>query len=140
MSLHQNHKILKIEDEENLKKQNLTINTSTKDFDDNIQKLANLKNSIENEMIKIDKTYEKVDDDTTKSFEAKRAKLKQEEEKLKEKLKTEVTKIKESLENYRDQVNNLSKSCEKIKKGIQALEKDEKNMILTLSYISKINI
>ena len=42
MNFHQNHKILKIEDEENLKKENLTINRSTKDFDDNMEKLTNL--------------------------------------------------------------------------------------------------
>jgi len=69
--------------------------------------LNNLKNLIENEMIKIDKVYDKVDKETTKSFELKRAKLNQQEENLKDKLKTEVTKIKENLENYLSKVNNV---------------------------------
>ena len=37
------------------------------------------------------------------------------------------------------EIYNLSKTCEKISKGITSLEKEEKNMIKTLSYISKIN-
>ena len=139
MNLHEKHKIIRLDDEETLQKENLTINKSTKGFDDNLQKLTNLKNTIENEMIKIDKEYEKTDNETTKSFKLKRDKLNKEEECLKDKLKTEVTKIKENLENYLLQVNNLFKLCEKIKKGVQTLEKGEKNMIQTLSYISKIN-
>ena len=67
---------MKIEDEDSLKKENININDSTKEFDDNIQKLNNLKKSIEFEMTEIDKAYIKVDDETTKSFESKRKKLK----------------------------------------------------------------
>ena len=46
-------------------------------------------------------------------------------------LKTEVTKIKEKFELYLSDINYLSKLCEKIKKGISSLEKEEKNMIKT---------
>ena len=95
MNLHKNHKIIKIEDEEALKKENLNINKSAKDFDDNLQKLTKLKNTIEDEMIKIDKAYEKAENKTTNSFKLKRDKLNKQEEDLKDKLKNEVTKIKE---------------------------------------------
>ena len=128
-----------MEDEENLKKENITIDDSTKEFDNNIQKLNNLKKSIEYEMTEIDKAYEKVNNETSKAFELKRDKLKKEEDDLKEKLKTEVTKIKEKLEISLTHVNNLSKMSEKIVKGIKSLENEEKNMIKTLSYVSKIN-
>ena len=64
MELHKNRKIIKIEDEEALKKENFTINKSVKEFDDNIQKLIKLKNTIEDEMIKIDRAYEKADNET----------------------------------------------------------------------------
>jgi len=128
-----------MEDEENLKKENITIDDSTKEFDNNIQKLNNLKKSIEYEMAEIDKAYEKVNNETSKAFELKRDKLKKEEDDLKEKLKTEVTKIKEKLEISLTHVNNLSKISEKIVKGIKSLENEEKNMIKTLSYVSKIN-
>ena len=68
-----------------MKKENITINDSTKEFDANIQKLNNLEKAIRNEMLEIDKTYEKVDKETTESYQLKREKLKKEEEDLKEK-------------------------------------------------------
>ena len=122
-----------------MKKENIALDNSNKEFDEGILKLNNLKNTIENEMMEIDKRYEKADNDTTKSYEIKREKLKKEEDDLKEKLKTEVTKIKEQLENNLSKVNNLTKIFEKIKKGIKSLEKEENNIFKTLAYISNIN-
>ena len=116
--LHPNHKVLKIDDEESLKKENITIENSNKNFDANMHKLNNLKKSLENEMVEIDKRNEKVDNEITKSYEQRREKLKKEEEDLKEELKTEETKIKEQLEIYLPEVNNLLKANEKIVKGI----------------------
>ena len=118
-------------------KENITIENSNKEFDSNIQKLTNLKNTIEYEIGEIDKAYEKVDKETTKSYEIKREKLKKEEEDLKEKLKTEVTKIKEQLEINFSEVNSLIKFCEKIVKGLKSIEKEEKNMIKILSTINE---
>ena len=77
-----------------MKKENISIENLNKEFDVNNQKLNNLKKTIENEMLEIDNRYQKIDKETTKSYEIKREKLKKEEEALKEKLKTEVTKIK----------------------------------------------
>ena len=138
-NLHYGHKVLEICDEESLKKENITILDSSKKFASKIEKLNNLKNLIEKEMAQIDQTYEKVNNDTTKAFELKRKKLNEEEENLKEKLKTEVTKIKEKFEFYIDEVNKLLKISDRIVKGVKSLEKEEKNMIKTLSYVSKIN-
>jgi len=137
--MHDDHKVLEITDEEALKKENITIENTKNEFDVNIKKLEELKNKIENEMKEIDNTYIKVDKETTKSYELKREKLKKEEEDLKEKLKTEVTKIKEKLENYLSQIYNLSNDCDKIIKGLKSFQKEEKNMIKTLSYVSTIN-
>ena len=139
MNIHDGHKVLRIEDEEALKKENITIENSSKEYDAKIEKLNNLKNLIEKEMTEIDNTYDKVDKEVTKSYEIKREKLNKEEENLKEKLKTEVTKIKEKFEISLSEINNLLKSCEKIVKGIKSFEKEEKNMIKKLSYLSKIN-
>ena len=139
MGLHKNHKILKINDEEALKKENLTVDYNAKEFDDNMLKLDKLKNTIESEMLAIDKEYDRVNDETTKSYELKREKLKKEEEDLKDKLKNEVTKIRSNLENILSNINNLFSKCENIKKGIKSFEKDEKTMIQTLTYISNIN-
>ena len=137
--IHKNHKILKINNEVELKEENIKIDDYMKDFDNNIQKLNNLKNKIENEMIEIDKRYEKVDDEVTNSYEIKLEKLKKEENDLKENLQTEVTKIKEILENYLSDIYYLQKICEKIIIGIKSLQNEEKNIYKTLSYISKIN-
>ena len=59
--MHPQHKLLAIEDEESLRKENITIDTTTKEFEVDIEKLNNLKNLIENEMKEIDKRYEKID-------------------------------------------------------------------------------
>ena len=126
-------------DEEALKKENIIIDNSTKEFDINIQKLNELKKKLEFEMLEIDKTYEKVDKETTKFYALKREKLNKEEENLKEKLKTEVTKIKEKLENYLSLTYNLTKTCERIIKGIKSIQNEETNMIKILSYVSHIN-
>ena len=139
MNLHKGLKILRIEDQESLKKENIIIEHSTKEFDDNIQKLNKLKELIEDEMSKIDKEYERVDKEITKSYGIKREKLNKEENDLKEKLKTEVTKIKEKLELSLSEIKNLSKIIDKIKKGIKTLENEYKNMNKYLSYVSKIN-
>ena len=66
-------------------------------------------------MIKIDETYDKVDKETTKSFEEKRELLNLEEENLKDKLKNEVTKIKDKFEN-----------ANKYKKGLKIYKRKKK--------------
>ena len=58
---------------------------------------------------------------------------------MKEKIQSEVTKIKEKLENYLSESNRIIKINEKINKGVKLFEKEEKSMIKTLSYVSKIN-
>ena len=69
----------------------------------------------------------------------KHEKLIKEENDLKEKLDNEVTKVKEKLENFLSESNRIIKVNERINKGIQNLEKVEKNIIKNLTYIIKIN-
>ena len=140
MNMHPNHKLLSIENEEELKKENITLESSTKDFNSKFQNITNIKTNIEKELEKIDKLYEKVDKEIAISFKQKHEKLIFDENNLKEKLKNEVTKVKEKLENFFSECNSLIKLNEKINKGIKSLEKEEeKNMIKILSYLSKIN-
>ena len=42
---------------------------SNKEFEENLQQLNNLKDAIEHEMEEIDKAYDKIDKETTKSYE-----------------------------------------------------------------------
>ena len=106
-NLHQGHKVLEITDEELLKKENLTLEMTTKEFDDISQKVISIKEKIEKEINEIDKLYDKVNKEMTKSFEVKHEKLIKEENDLREKLQNEVTKIKEKLENFLSESNKL---------------------------------
>ena len=122
-----------------MKKENITIENSTKDYNDNIKKINDLKSMIEKEIIEIDNLYEKVKNETTQSFLKKHEKLTKEEFDLKDKLGNEVTKVKEQLEKFLSETSKLIKISEKINKGIKNIEKEGRNMTKTLSYVSKIN-
>ena len=104
-----------------------------------MEKILNLKQKIEKEILTIDELYEKINKEVTDSFLKKHEKLYKEENDLKENLKTEVTKVKEKLENFLSESNNIIKNNEKINKGIKNLEKEEKNITKILSYVSKMN-
>ena len=111
------------------------------ELNDISQKAIDVKNKIENEITNINKLYEETIDKLTKSFIIKHEKLVKEENDLKEQLQTKVTKKKEELENYLSIFNCEIKNSERIKKGIIEMEKEkeEKNMLKILSYISNIN-
>ena len=139
-NLHKNHRVVEASDENLLKNENITLESSFDKFNEISEKLNLLKNKIEKELNEIDKLYDKVNKELTKSFEIKHEKLIKEENDLKENLKNEVTKIKETLENNLSESYRVIKYNEKINKGIKNLEKEEdKNNIRILSYISKIN-
>ena len=103
----------------------------------------NIKDKIENEIKKINELYEKMDKETTKSFELKHEQLIKEEKKIKDKLDNEVTKIKSKLEEHLSFANSLIRNYEKINKGIQGLRKEEQNqnikLLKNLTYVSKLN-
>ena len=139
-NLHKNHKIIEIFDEDSLKKENITLETSTKNFDDLLQNVSLLKEKIEKEITKINNLFEKANEDLKKSYQNKHEKLIKEENDIKENLENEVTKVKEKLENFLSEANNKITLTERIKKGIEKLKQDdEKNIYKTISYISKIN-
>ena len=139
-NLHNNHKLLSIDDEESLKKENISIEDSSKDFNENKNRIEELKNKIENEMIEIDKLYDKIDKEITKSYEIKHEKLIKEENELKDKLKNEVTKVKENMEINLSKINEIIRKSERIVKGIKILLEDKDNQIIKkLNYVSNIN-
>jgi len=115
------------------------MNSSTKEFEENKQKVESIKNKIENEIIEIDKLYEKVEKEITEFFKRKHEELIKKEKDIKDNLQIEVTKTKEKLEEYLSLSNKIIKDIERINKGINLLEKEEKNMIKKLAYVSKIN-
>ena len=137
--MHKEHTLLELSDEEALKKENISLEAYEKEINEYLNKTLNLKNNIENEIKEIDKQYNKVISDISKSFKEKHEKLMKEENELKEKLQLEVTKAKENLEKFWSLSNNEIIIGEKINKGIQKIKNEEKSMMKTLSYVSKIN-
>ena len=76
----------------------------------------------------------------TKSFAIKHEKLLNEENNMKEDLQLEITKIKEKLEIFLTETNEGIRIGNKIKKGIDKLQKEkENNIIKVIAYISKLN-
>ena len=138
-NLHNGHKLFKLSDTENLAKENISMESMTKEFNEYSQKITDLKNKIEKEINQINKLYEKVIEDLTQTYIKKHEQLLKEENELKEKLDNEVTKTKEKLENYLSEANNRIKFFERANKGIKKMENEDKNMIKVLSYISEIN-
>ena len=131
---------MQISDEEKLKNENITLDSSIKEFNINKQKAINFKENIEKEINLIDDSYQKIYNEITKSFQAKHELLIKEENDLIEKLQNEVTKVKEKLELVLSKSNNIVKSNERVDKGIKIIEKNKDNNITQiLSYISKIN-
>ena len=136
--MHKNHKIIEVSDGESLKKENITIENSNKNFDNLLQKIILLKEKIEEEIVKINNLFEKVNDDLTKSYQIKHEQLNKEEKEIREKLQNEVTKTKEKLEIFLSESNNEITLTERIKQGLKKLEKEENNNIYkTLSYFQK---
>ena len=141
LNKHAFHKILLLEDEESLRKQNISLDSTLKDYDENYEKIIKLKEKIEQEITKVNNSYDETFSNLSKSFEEKHENLFIEENNLKADLHNEVTKYKEKLENFLSECNNLIKTCAKINKGLKKFENnEEKNyMIQNISYISKIN-
>ena len=129
-----------ISDEKALIKENISIDISSKDFNNILKKTIDLKNNIEKEINEINQLFEKTMNELTKYYIKKHEILTKEENDLKEKLENEVTKAKEQLEYFLSETNNEIKINERINQGIKKLEnKNENNMIKTLSYVSQIN-
>ena len=53
LNLHNGHKVIQIEDEVTLKKENINIQDYIKDFDESAKNVINIKDKIENEIKKI---------------------------------------------------------------------------------------
>ena len=70
---------------ESIEKYNFTIESSTKESSEFLEKIKNLKNKIENEIDNINNLYEKTINDLTNSFLLKHEKLIKEENDIKEK-------------------------------------------------------
>lgn len=100
-----------------------------------------MKEKILSEIDVMNKTYETINEEITKSFKIKHENLINKENDLKDLLKNEVTKTKEKLEEFFTETNKSIKECERLNKIIKSFEKEEEenNIIKYLSLISHIN-
>ena len=138
-NLHSGHTIINVLENESLNKTNIIKESEIQEFEKMSKKTEYLKNKIEEEINKINSLYDKTISNLTSSFIKKHEKLLKEENDLKEKLDNEVTKIKEHLENFLSKINNEIRISERIKKGLKKSENEQKNIIKSMIYISKIN-
>ena len=137
---HEGHKLIFINDEESLKKENLTFDSISNDFNKTNEQISVLRKEVEEEIIKINNLYEDTNKKVTAFFEEKHKKLLEEENNIIEKLNNQVTKTKEKLEYYLSECNEIIRINEKIQKGITKVKNDnENNLRRTLSYISAVN-
>ena len=137
---HEGHKHIPINEEESLKKENLTLDSTSNEFDKNKKQILDLTKEIEKELTKIDNSYENTNKQVINFFDEKRKKLKEEENDLIDKLKKEVTQTREKLELFLTDCNEIIKAGEKIYKGIEKFKKENENDFRKLlSYISAVN-
>ena len=75
-----------------MKKENITIDSYSKSFNETLIKIQKLKDKLELEMTKINEQFDNIMKQITKSYEIKHEKLYNEENKIKEELQIEVIK------------------------------------------------
>jgi len=130
---------LDISDLESLKNKNIYIDIPTEEYLQIRNNLVKLKDEIEKEIKNINHIYDITVKDIINSFKHKYEYLVEEKNNLKERLENEVKRKNNKLESYLSQTNYQIKLNERIKKGAEKIKKEEKNMILTLFYVSLIN-
>ena len=81
-NIHPGNKVIEIDDEESLKKENLTIEPVIEEFNNLRDKTKELKDRIEKEIEKINILYENVNNEVTKYFKDKHEILIKEENEL----------------------------------------------------------
>ena len=139
-NFHKGHKLISIEDNESLRKENFDLDSSMNECNEYTKKIKNLEKKIENEIEEINNVYEKIYKEINKAYEEKHAKLILEENNLKENLKNEVTKTKEKLENDLTYSKEIIRANERIIKGLNIFKnEEEKSIIRILSYVSKMS-
>ena len=136
------HKILEINDEKILQKDNISFEHSKNEYENYIKKTNILKEKIEIELEKIKNLEDKILNEMTISFKKQHENLTIKEKELKEDLIKNSTRIKNELKKFLIQSGEIIKENEEVGKYInyyeKNIEKEIPNIIKTLSYISEI--
>ena len=152
-----NHKILQINDEESLKAEKISLDSSSKEYDNAIKNAMALKITIEKELDEIKSLYDKVNNQVTESYKREKEKLIKKENEMKKlfkqkyeniekkeneishKLETEKDKVVNLLSKFLEDSKRIIETSEHINKDVKSLDKDDKNILIDLSFISEIN-
>ena len=105
---------------------------------ENYQKVNKLKRKIEEEIEKINNSYNRIENEITLSFRKQYLELEEREKNLKLELNTKVNNIKDELKDFLIKANDILLSCERIQKSDKKYERKNNNDIITLYYISEI--
>jgi len=136
------HNFIDINDNEALKKENISYENSIIEFAKFSKESIILKEKIENELAKLTNLEQKILNEIRESFKKQHDNLTKIEKELNDDLMKNVTKVKEELENYISQSIDIIKTNEKIGKCVLYFEKNKEKsnpaIIKTLSYISEI--
>ena len=141
MGEHDNkHKIIDINDKVSLNNYNISYEEMLPKSEEIFKKIKDLKVKLEKEIEKINNSHQKVMEEISSYFEAKRTEISQREEDVKLKLDEKVTKVKEELEKQFQISTEIEVFYERLFKGIKNYEKKDNNIeIKKLYYISEIN-
>lgn len=138
---HRGHKILVINDIENLKKEKISIEDTKLEYETFIKKSGNLKINLEKEINDINNLSNKIKEEITNEYDLKIQNLKNEMKKLIDEIDLNVNeiikKLNENLNKIQDQINKSTQINESLK-YLNNLKDDQ--IIKKLTCISNINI
>ena len=133
------HLVIDINNKESLEENNISYKESYSEFEKEFENTKNLKQIIEEEIVKINKSRDSTLQKLKNIYEERYKRLKEEELKLKSELDLKVTQIKDDLEKYLIESNDILLYFERTNKALKNYEKNNNNNDLkTLCYISEI--
>ena len=122
-----------------MEENNISYKESYSEFEKEFENTKNLKQIIEEEIVKINKSRDSTMQKLKNIYEERYKRLKEEELKLKSELDLKVTQIKDDLEKYLIESNDILLYFERTNKALKNYEKNNNNNDLkTLCYISEI--
>ena len=122
-----------------MEENNISYKESYSEFEKEFENTKNLKQIIEEEIVKINKSRDSTMQKLKNIYEERYKRLKEEELKLRSELDLKVTQIKDDLEKYLIEANDILLYFERTNKALNNYEKNNNNNDLkTLCYISEI--
>ena len=107
----EDHCIVDIYNKAFFEEKDITYENIISEFEEVFNKTKDLKQKIEDEIEKINKSHSKIMEEITESFENQHIKLNEKEKMIKAELDLKVTKMKEELEKFLLESNEILISC-----------------------------